>query len=60
MNKLNPNSIQPEYKLVIIQLLTNFILRQSSKLEYNIGNVDFWALNQTDKANILKAQIFLN
>jgi hypothetical protein len=60
MNKLNPNSIKPEYKLVIINLLTDFILRGSDGLGYNIGDVDFISLKEEDKAKILEAQNFLN
>lgn len=42
MNENDPSFIKPEYKLLIVQLLTNYVQRESEIFK---SNVQDWALN---------------
>lgn len=57
MNETDSNSIRSDYKLLIIQLLTNFIQRTSSIFKEDI---DKWIVKDEEKEKVNEAQNFLH
>jgi hypothetical protein len=57
MNELDSNSIKPQYKLLIIRLLTNYIQRTSPIFSQEIEK---WTVQDTEKEKINEAQKFLH
>lgn len=57
MNENDPNFIRPEYKMMVVKLLTNYVQRESVMFR---DNVQDWSLPREDIEAVRVAQDFLN
>jgi hypothetical protein len=58
MNEKDPNFLKPEYKLMVVELLTNYIQRQAAEVFRE--NIQDWEVAGEQRENINKAQNFLS
>ncbi len=58
MNEKDPNFLKPEYKLMVVELLTNYIQRQAEEVFRE--NIQDWDVAGEQRENVKNAQNFLS